>query len=111
MKRLAAKGIVKGKKRPAPITFDYEEDLKKKGILCDNSPRKLIETLICSHYISLRADKEHRDQVFGEDSQLEFVEMDGECIRYIDRISKNRTFELKHSTMDLKTTLIYPQHN
>jgi hypothetical protein len=110
MKRLASKGIVKGKKRAAPISFDEEEELWSKGILGDDSPRKLIETLIylLGLHLSLRAAKEHRDLVFGEDSQLELVEMDGECIKYTERISKNRTYGLKHSTMDPKTTFIYP---
>lgn len=113
MKRVAALGTVKAKKRAASISFDDEEDLWQKGILGDETPRKLMDTLIylLGLHLSLRAAKEHRDLAFGKDSQLELVDIDGECIKYTERISKNRTFGLKHSSMDPKTTFIYPNKN
>ena len=111
MRRLAEKGMVKSKKRAASISFDDEEDLWKKDILGFDTPRKLLETLIylLGLHLSLRAGKEHRDIEFGEKSQLQLIQTDdGESIRYTERISKNRAYGLKHSTMEPKTTFIYP---
>lgn len=111
MKSSARDGCLKPKRRASPITFEDEESLWSNGSFGVSSPKQLLNTLIYHFgiHLSLRACQEHRDLVYGNNSQLSLEVLNGqECLRYTERTSKNNKFGLKCSRMEPKSTVIYP---
>ncbi len=115
MKALAKEGLVLPKKRACSISRDDEELLWVNGTFGTSNPRQLLHTLIyhLGLHLSLRACQEHKDLVFGENSQLSLlVDENGiEFLRYTERMSKNKRFGLKCTRFDPKVTFIYPCEN
>lgn len=110
MKKSAKEGNVAVKRKAAVISLSVEDEMWDKQILGSSNPRQLQNTLIYSLglHLSLRASKEHRDLEFGPNSQLELKsEKELEFIEYTERVSKNKTFGLKHCIIEPKHTRIY----
>ena len=111
MKRSARHGNVKEKKRAAPISIESEEKLWKTGVFGRGTPRQVVDTLIYYFgiHFSLRARQEQRDLSYGENSQIS-VEKDSkgvERLKYVERVSKNKSYGINSSRKEPKITYIY----
>lgn len=111
MKRSAQNGTVKPKKRAAPISVDAEEKLWSNGVFGRGNPRQVIDTLIYHFgmHFALRARQEHRDLTYGTKSQI-CIERDSngqERLKYVERVSKNKSFGINNSRKEPKITYIY----
>ena len=75
MKTLTRTGLGINVKQARPISADEEEILRSKGLLGEDDPRTLVNTLVYlfGKYFSLRSGEEHRELRF---SQLEVIEGD-----------------------------------
>lgn len=110
MKKSARMGLVKPRKRAEVISFESEDEAWKNGTFGRGNPKQLQETLLyhLGLHLSLRASQEHRNLVFGANSQIELKQDEsGEYLIYTERMSKNKRFGLKHSSMEPKQTKIY----
>ena len=98
MKRLQQKGLGSKKQQAEPITEQEEELLWSKGLLGEDSPQVLLNTMVymIGLYFALRSGKEHRELRFSP-SQIELVERDGErpYLLYTEDQSKNHPSGLK----------------
>jgi hypothetical protein len=111
MKKSAKSGTVKERKRAALVSWDDEDTMWTNGTFGSGSPRQLVDTLIfhLGLHLALRASQEHRNLLFGSDSQLQFHSSSSgeECLKYIERTSKNKAFGINHSRLEPKVTYIY----
>ena len=90
MKRLKSAGLGSHKRQAEPLTPEEEEQLWRKGILGNHSPKVLLNTVFFFNgiYFALRSGDEHRKLRYKE-SQIRIVEKPGErsylllCRRYI----------------------------
>ena len=115
MKKSAAEGFTKPVKRAAAITLEDEEKMWKTGVFGTSNPRQLLDTLIY-HFglnFALRACQEHRELVFGDNSQISLeTDSDGfERLCYVERISKNNSCGTKDRRKELKVTYLYQNEN
>lgn len=112
MKRSASLGNVLPKKRSHSIAFEEEALLWENGSFGTSNGRQLLQTLIfhLGLHLSLRAAQEHRDLLYGPDSQLQLVTSpEGVTyLKYTERTSKNKKFGLKDARKEPKVTCIYP---
>ena len=108
MKRLQAAGIGTNKKQAEPLTAEEEETLWQRGLLGDETPQTLLDTIIFMNglYFALRSGKEHCQLRFTP-SQIELVEKPGERphLIYREDISKNRPGGLKGRKMKPKVVV------
>lgn len=108
MKRSAAAGTVKPKKRAAAISMDSEDKLWKTGCLGMGNPQQLLDTVVYTMglHLALRACQEHRNLRYGPTSQLTLEkDADGrEKIKYIENSSKNRAFGIHQANLEPKVT-------
>ena len=111
MKLSARMGMVKPIKKAAIITEEMEQKLWESGALGSSNPKQLLNSLIYFFglHFSLRAAQEHRDLIFGTDSQITLSKDPNgdEYLNYCERISKNKRFGLKCSRMEPKVTRLY----
>ena len=79
MKRLQAVGLGTGQRKAEVISFEDEELMWEKGILGDDNPQSLLDTMLFMNglYFALRSGKEHR-QLRHHPSQIELIEKPGE---------------------------------
>ena len=79
MKRLKAVGLGTGQRKAEVISFEDEELMWEKGILGDDNPQSLLDTMLFMNglYFALRGGKEHR-QLRHHPSQIELIEKPGE---------------------------------
>lgn len=111
MKKAASLGKAVPPKRSHSISFEDENRLWEIGAFGCSDPKQLLDTLIyhLGIHLSLRACQEHRDLIYGPESQLKLVESESESyIEYTERISKSKRFGLKDVRREPKTTRIYP---
>ena len=111
MKKGAKEGLIKPKKQAQVISMEAEDKLWMNGTFGDDTPEKLLRTLIylLGLHLSLRASQEHRDLEYGEHSQLALNETKaGEKILiYTERMSKNKQFGLRTCNAEPKVTSIH----
>ena len=92
MKRLRALGLGVKVRRAEPISIQEENLLWEKGLLGNDSPQVLLDTMIflCGLYLSLRSGKEHRDLAWD---QIELVEPPDAppFLLYTENVSKNNS--------------------
>ena len=101
MKRLRSQGVHVGvkRKRAESISIEEEEILWEKGLLGEDSPKVLLDTMIylhvCGVHFTLRRGQEHRSL---QRNQLELVkpETDLSYLIYTENISKNNSGGLSH---------------
>ena len=79
MKRLQRNGLGSKTRQAEPITDEEEDLLLEKGLLGDNNPRTLLQTIfyVVGLYFALRSGQKHQD-LWLSSSQIELVEYDGE---------------------------------
>lgn len=115
MKHSAREGAVKPTKRASTVSYSQEDALWENGTFGVGSPQQLVDTLIyhLGLHLALRARQEHRDLLFGAQSQLCLETMcDGkERLKYVERCSKNRDFGLKNCRREPKVSYIYPNED
>ena len=106
MKRLQQKGLGSKKRQAEPITEQEEQLLWSKGLLGDDSPQVLLNTMVymIGLYFALRSGKEHRKLRFSP-SQIELVEREGErpYLLYTEDESKNHPSGLKGRRIKCKS--------
>ena len=92
MKRLRALGLGVKVRRAEPISIQEENLLWEKGLLGNDSPQVLLDTMIflCGLDLSLRSGKEHRDLAWD---QIELVEPPDAppFLLYTENVSKNNS--------------------
>ena len=93
MKRLQSQCIGSKKRQAEALTIKDEEVLWEKGLLRDDSPQTLLDTMIFCNglYFALRSGNEHRQLRFCS-SQIQLIEQNDErpYLKYTEDISKNR---------------------
>ena len=98
MKRISREGIGSKKKQAEIITEEEEELLWVQGLLGDETPQRLLDTVVFYNglYFTLRSGLEHR-QLRRRPCQIEVVERPNErpYLLYTEDISKNRPGGLK----------------
>ena len=79
MKRQNARGKYIEKRKASVISIEMEERLWEKGLLCDHSPRALVDTLVYLNglYFVLRSGDEHR-RLRHESCQIKVVSTVGQ---------------------------------
>ncbi|XP_046367712.2 transcriptional regulator QRICH1-like [Haliotis rufescens] len=108
MKKLAARGIGIVKRKADIISCEQEDILWDKGILGDDTPQKLLDTLLYLNGISfcLRRGEEHHSLKL---SNFSFVEKNGIMhLKYCEGITKTNSGGLKHKALDRKTIVVDP---
>ena len=72
MRELTHQGVGLNKRKAAPITVKTEEEMWEQGILGEDNPTKLMNTILylLGIHFALRSREEHRSLRFGKDSQL-----------------------------------------
>lgn len=110
MKELTSQGHRVRRRQAEVITEDEEETLWETGVLGDDTPQKLEDTILYLFgiHFALRAGTEHRQLRF-ENSQLS-VQTDSDGCRYLlytEDVSKTRQGGLKHRKLTLKSVRAY----
>ena len=116
MREWTAQNIGVVKKQAGLITFEHEESLWEKGVLGEDTPDKLRNTVLFLHGINahLHAVEEHyylRRDTPQEKGQLSFVmnPKGVKCVVYQeDTVTKTHDGGLKDMKHDHKTVWIYP---
>ena len=110
MKELAAAGHRAPRKQAAIITKEEEEAMWSNGVLGDDTPQKLVDTLLylIGLHFALRAGEEHRNLRF-ENSQLSVhTDNSGEIfLKYTEDVSKSCQGGLKHRRVTPKSVVAY----
>lgn len=111
MKIAAQEGLVKPTRKAITIPQEAENDLWENGTFGWSTPKQLQDTLIYYFglHFSLRAAQEHRNLIYGANSQITLNKDDLGCeyLQYVERMSKNKTFGLKTARMEPKSTVLY----
>ena len=98
MKRLQQSGLGSRKRKAEPLSEAEEEQLWRLGLLGDNSPQSLVDTIVVMNglYFALRSGSEHR-QLRSHPCQIQVVEKLGQrpYLEYVEDTSKNRPGGLK----------------
>ena len=84
MKRLQVVGLGTGQRKAEVTSFEDEELIWEKGILGDNNPQSLLDTMLFMNYLyfALCGRKEHR-QPQHHPSQIELIDKPGEGVYLI----------------------------
>ena len=108
LKRIAGKGIGAKKRQAEVITEEEEQRLWEKGLLGEDTPQQLLDTVIFYNglYFALRSGREHR-QLRHTPCQIELVERDGERphLVYRENISKNHPGGLRGRNLSPKVVV------
>ncbi len=100
MKELSTAGIICHKKQAQPITLQQEEEMWQNGILGNDTPEKLVNTLLylIGIYFALHAYDEHKNLKVGTYSQLK-IKIDPHTnycyLEYMENQSKNNQGGIK----------------
>ena len=116
MKLSARMGNIKPAKKAVIITEEMEHKLWDSGALGSANPKQLLNSLSIYFFglhFSMRAAQEHRNLIYGNDSQLTlYHDHNGEeYLKYCERMSKNRRFGLKCFRMEPKVTRMYSRED
>ncbi|XP_071105421.1 uncharacterized protein KIAA1958-like [Haliotis cracherodii] len=107
MKSLAKQGIGIKKRQANVVSVDQEDLLSEKGILGEDTPQKLLDTLVYLIGINyaLRAGDEHRNLRVGPNSQFQITEDSSGVtyLKYTEDISKTNKGGLKSRKCSRKT--------
>ncbi|XP_048240336.1 uncharacterized protein KIAA1958-like [Haliotis rufescens] len=110
MKLLARKGIGVEKRQADVITEQQEDVLWETGILGEDTPQKLLDTLVylIGLNFALRAGDEHRYLRSGSNSQLQLLMSSNgvKQLKYTEDISKTNRGGLKHRKVERKHVTI-----
>lgn len=110
MKERAEKGLSNGSKQAEVITLEEEELLWKRGVLGNDNPKQLVDTVLylLGLNFALRAGQEHRN-LRWENSQLSIMtDSRGlRCLRYREDVSKTNQGGLKHRRVKRKIVYAY----
>ena len=115
MKQLSRQGLGIEKNQADVITTEQEEILWSKGILGCSNPRTLLNTMVylIGLHFALRAEQEHRNLRFGEESQIS-LKQDASGRRYLqytEDVSKTNPGGLQHRKVSAKCTRVYECQN
>lgn len=95
MKRLFSTGL-----GAEPITIDKESSLwkKKKGLLGDQNPQALLDTMMyyCGLYFVLRSGQEHRSLQLDQFELIKATDKAPACLKYHKNFSKNNHSGMAH---------------
>ncbi len=110
MKVLAAGGFCVKRKQAEIISEDEEERMWTSGVLGDDSPQKLLDTVLYLFglHFALRAGQEHRNLRFVN-SQISLQETTSEAkyLQYMEDVSKTRQGGLRHRRIEPKCVRAY----
>ena len=108
MKRLRSHGMGVKKKQAEPITAEEENLLWEGGLLGEENPQALLDTMLflCGIHFALRSGEEHRSLQL---SQFELVVPKEGCARliYTENYSKNNQGGLQHRKVKPKCVTCY----
>lgn len=115
MKERSSRGLGLLKKQADVIEYEQEEVMWQKGVLGDDRPQTLLDSLIFSFglHFALRSGKEHRALRFGSDKEPSQLSIHTDPInkrRYIEYkedISKTNNGGLHHRLLKKKCTRAY----
>jgi len=110
MRELTRNGVGLNKKKAAPISVKTEEEMWNQGILGEDNPRKLMNTVLylLGVQFALRSREEHRSLRFGDDSQLTLGFEDGvEFLKYREDCSKTRHGGIQDRFRQPKEVIVY----
>ena len=109
--QVAADGYQPHKRTIEIVTPEMEQDLYRKGILGDTSPKILLQTvyfIVCKHF-AFFSRQNHRELSFGAAGQIKVKGVrPNEFVQYVERLSKNSRRGLKGNKHGLKTSEIRP---
>ena len=111
MKKSAACGTVKPRKRAAFIPEEKELELWHNGSFGTSNPQQLLDTVLyhLGLHLALRACQEHRNLCYGDSSQLVLEMIDSEKgVKYTENCSKNKSFGIRQANLEPKITYVYP---
>ena len=116
MKENASKGLGRIVRKAEPLDADDIKMMWEKGVLGEDSPRKLSDTVLflLGLNFALRAGQEHKNlRRPGFDPQIKLVVDDGEeVLEYTEDLStKTNKGGLKNGNMLGKSSCIYPAEN
>ncbi|XP_071114617.1 uncharacterized protein KIAA1958-like [Haliotis cracherodii] len=107
MKSLAKQGIGIEKRQANVVSVDQEDILWEKGMLGEDTPQKLLDTLVylIGLNCALRAGDEHRNLRVGPNSQFQITEDSSGVtyLKYTEDISKTNKGGLKSRKCSRKT--------
>lgn len=110
MKQLSTAGIIRQKKQAQPISLQQEEQMWQSGILGDDTPEKLVNTLLylIGVHFTPQACNKHKNLKVSAYSQLK-IKVDPETnhcyLEYVENRSKNNQggiLSLHHKTKTAK---------
>lgn len=111
MKELTKSGLGTKKKQAETISIDQENKMWTEGILGEDNPQKLLDTIIylIGLNFALRAGKEHRDLRVGENTQCSMkIDIDGmKTLTYTQDVSKCNPGGLAHRKIKQKTVSVF----
>ncbi len=100
MKQLSKAGIIRQKNQAQPISLEQENYMWRNGILGDDTPEKLVNTVLylIGVYFALCACDEHKNLKVGFYSQLK-IKVDPQMnlcyMEYVENHSKNNQGGIK----------------
>lgn len=110
MRELTRNGVGLNKKKAAPISVTSEQEMWDQGILGEDNPKKLMNTVLylLGVQFALRSREEHRSLRFGDDSQLTLGVEDGvEFLKYREDCSKTRHGGIQDRFRQPKEAIVY----
>jgi len=110
MRELTRHGVGINKRKAAPISMNTENEMWDQGILGDDDPKKLMNTILylLGVHFALRSREEHRSLRFGDDSQLKLGSEDGvEFLKYREDCSKTRHGGIRDRFREPKEVIVY----
>ena len=119
MKERALQNIGMVPKQANLLTMNYEDELWKQGLLGEDTPEKLRDTVmfLVGIHCSLRAGDEHHDlrrDTKDKASQFSFQRNESgvRCLVYTeDTVTKTNDGGLSHMRKDRKVVWVYPSNN
>ena len=110
MRQLTRQGIGGDKRKASPISCELEESMWTNGLLKDDHPKKLLDTVLylLGIHFALRSRDEHRSLRYGTNSQLTLGKENGiEVLKYREDCSKTRHGGIKDRFHEPKEGVVY----